>query len=90
MRKFKRLRAKWLAVAEVDAILASLIDARVVKNLDSQQRRQLAEAHVSMSAARRKVMRGSVAVPEETLVQVLRCFAMTQTWVADLFAELGG
>jgi hypothetical protein len=90
MRKVKRLRAIKLAVAEVDAILESLVDARVVAQLNSQQRRQLAAAHAGLSAARQKASAGKVAVPENTLVLILRCYAMAQSWVAELFEEVAG
>ena len=87
MKKTGHVRALPLAVAEVDDMLASLLDARGIKDLNGQQRQQLEEAHQSLSHVRRAAVAQFVEVPVETLVKVLRCVSMTQQWLRDMFDE---
>jgi len=68
-------------------MLASLVDARGIKDLNGQQRQQLEEAHQSLSHVRRTAIGQFVEVPVETLVQVLKCVSMTQQWLRDMFNE---
>lgn len=83
----ERLRVLELKVAEVDNILASLEDARVVKHLNGDQRRQLAEACVELSQARKQAQEGTVEITAETAVKILRCIGATQDWLAEMFAS---
>ena len=87
MKKIEHVRVLPLAVAEVDDMLASVIDARGIKDLNGQQRQQLEEAHRLLSQARRTAVGQFIEVPVETLVQVLRCVSMTQQWLRDMFSE---
>jgi hypothetical protein len=87
MKKAGHVRALPLAVAEVDDMLASLVDARGIKDLNSQQRQQLEEAHQSLSHVRRAAIGQFVDVPVETMVEILRCVSMTQQWLRDMFNE---
>jgi len=85
--KAKRTRALRLTVAEVDDILASLDDARTLRDLNGQQRQQLQDAYEEMQSARRAAIGGTAEVSVETLVQILRCATMTQQWLRDMFAD---
>jgi len=87
--KTRRVRALSLTVAEADDMLVSLVDARAVKSLNGQQRQQLEDAHLELSRIRRNAIGGTVAVPVEVLLQVLRCASMTQQWLRDMFDEYG-
>ncbi len=87
--KARRVRALSLTVAEVDDMLASLVDARAVASLNGQQRQQLEDAHLELSRARRNAIGGFVEVPVEILLQVLRCASMTQQWLRDMFDDFG-
>ena len=85
--KPRRVRALSLIVAEADDMLASLVDARAVKSLNGHQRQQLEDAYLELSRVRRNAIGGSVEVPVEILLQVLRCASMTQHWLRDMFDE---
>ncbi len=87
LKRTGHVRALSLAVAEVDDMLASLVDARRVKHLNSQQRQQLEKGYQSLSLVRRAATGQYVDIPVETLVEVLRCVSMTQRWLQSMFDD---
>ncbi len=87
MKKASRLRVLSLTVAEVDDMLASIKDARAIKDLSGGQRQLLEDASQELSSARRAALRGTIFVRVESMVKVLRCVSMTQRWLRDMFAE---
>jgi hypothetical protein len=85
--KAKRTRALELKVAEVDEILASLADARTLKDLNGRQRQQLQEAYEDVDLVRRTAIGETAEVPVDVLLQILRCASMTQRWLREMFVD---
>jgi hypothetical protein len=81
-------RAVLLAVAEVKDMIESLEAAKSVRNLSGRQRQRLQDAHDELIRKSSQPKGGSVELPTSTIVEVLRCASMTQTWLSELLTEL--
>lgn len=89
MKKAQSVRALVLTVVEIEDMLASLQDAKGLRDLTGQQRQQLEEAICALKDARESEVLGRAFVPVNTMVAVLRCVAVTQQWLQLLLAEFG-
>jgi hypothetical protein len=89
MKKANSVRAFVLTVVEIEDVLASLRDAKGLRDLTGQQRQQLEEAINALVLARDSELNGETQVPAEALPVVLRCVAVTQQWLRLLLAEFG-
>lgn len=86
--KAKDIRTVLFAVAEVNDMIASLDAAKSVRHLSGDQRRQLQEAHDDLVHAVDHANDGKVPLHVSTILSVVRCATMTQTWLSDMLAEL--
>jgi hypothetical protein len=77
-----------LAVAEVESMIASLDDAKTVRDLSGRQRQQLQEAHDELVNALNRAHKGETSLPIPVVVNILRCATITQQWVSDMLTEL--
>lgn len=77
-----------LAVAEVKDMIESLKAARSVRNLSGRQRQKLQDAHDELVHQLNQSHGGSVKLPTSTIVEVLRCASMTQSWLSEMLTEL--
>lgn len=86
--KAKIPRAVLLNVAEVKDIVESLEAAKAVHNLTGRQRQRLQDAQDELVLLLNQSRGRSVTLPTTTVVEVLRCASMTQTWLAEMLVEL--
>jgi len=78
-----------LRVEEMDQILEALKNAKVLKRLNGRQRQQVEDAIASLSEARTRAAQRWAEVPIEVAARVLRCVALTQEWLGEMFEDLG-
>ncbi len=81
--------AVWLQVEETDDVIEALQNAKVLKRLNGRQRQQLEDAIASLTDARARAVENWVEVPIATAARVLKCVALTQMWLGELFEEFG-
>ena len=75
-------------VAQVNDMIESLDAAKSVRHLSGDQRRQLQEALDDLVHALDRADDGKVPLHVSTILSVVQCVTMTQTWLSDMLAEL--
>lgn len=87
---YERERVTRLTVVEVDQLIDALKNAKVLKNLNGQQRQNLEDAIERLAEARSNATDGIVSLTDRDVVLTLRCVTFTQRWLGDMFDEFSG
>jgi hypothetical protein len=84
----KAPRTVLFTVAEVKEMIESLVAAKSLRHLSGDQRRQLQDAHDDLVHVLNYANDGKIPLHASTIVSVLQCATMTQSWLSDMLAEL--
>ncbi|QDT51894.1 hypothetical protein Pan258_59910 [Symmachiella dynata] len=87
MTDIKRVVAISRPVAEVRDYISSIDDAVTLKDLDGHQRHLFSELKSELTKLLQTTEDDHVLLVEDTIVLLLQCFGVSQSWFRQLHAE---